>query len=280
MEPIQSLLNAAIGNSAPSCEGQEDPMMALAKMRLDTVNALSEPPRGYDCPICRNKGYVAFLREEPMYRGSIVTRECQCVPYRRALRRMARSGMEDALRGCTFESFNAQADWQRRLKERAMGYAENPVGWLALLGQSGCGKTHLCTAVCAQLLRQGREVVYMSWRQEAARLKAGDLEERQRLLKSFCEAEVLYIDDLFKTGRDQNGAMVPTQADMNLAFTLLNSRYIGAKPTILSSELLMGELLELDEATAGRLLERCGANLCVINPDRGKNHRLNGFGRG
>lgn len=278
MESLNNLIQATAGSSAPSFDA-EDLEMIVGKMKRDTINALSELPRGYDCPICRNKGFVAFVREEGLYRGNVAMRQCSCKPIRRALRKMEQSGLGEALKKCTFDSFSAQKDWQKALKAAAEKYAREPEGWFALLGQSGCGKTHLCTAVCVELLKAGREVVYMSWRQEAGRIKGAEMDQREALLDAFRKAEVLYIDDLFKAGRDLNGEMRPTQADVNLAFTLLNRRYVEKKPTILSSELTVPELIDLDEALAGRMVERCGENLCIVGKDRGKNYRLNGMGK-
>lgn len=278
MERLSSLIQPTVGSSAPSFD-PEDLEMVIGKMKMDTINALSEPPRGYDCPLCRNKGYVAFLQEDEPYRGKVAMRQCSCKPIRRALRRMEQSGLGEALKNCTFDRFEAQKDWQKSLKAAAQKYARGPEGWFALLGQSGCGKTHLCTAVCMELLQAGREVVYMSWRQEAGKIKGGEIDQREAMLDYFRRAEVLYIDDLFKAGRDLNGECRPTQADINLAFTLLNRRYVENKPTILSSELTVPELIDLDEALAGRIVERCGENLCIVSKDRGKNYRLNGAGR-
>ena len=59
---------------------------------------------------------------------------------------------------------------------------------------------------------------------------------------------MLYIDDFFK------GSV--SDADINLAFELLNDRYNSKRMTILSSERSVEDILELDEAIGSRIYER------------------------
>ena len=90
------------------------------------------------------------------------------------------------------------------------------------------------------------------------------------------DAELLYIDDLFKTGRSfDSRSPRPTTADVNVAFEILNYRYTAKLPTIVSSECVLDDLIQIDESLAGRIAERA-KNLFELGPDRGKNYRLRG----
>ena len=81
-------------------------------------------------------------------------------------------------------------------------------------------------------------------------------------------APVLYIDDLFK------GAERPTQGDLNLAFELLNYRYNDERfCTIISTEKLIGELIEIDEAIGSRIAERSKGHMVNLNRDPSRNWR-------
>ena len=157
-----------------------------------------------------------------------------------------------------------------------MDYAKNPEGWFYLGGQSGCGKTHLCTAICREFLLEGKQVIYMLWRDDIAKIKgfATDPEERQKLMERFKTAEVLYIDDLFKTGKNPDGYdPKPTAADINAAFEIINYRYCNPKLlTIISSELNEDELMDIDEAVGGRIFER--SKSFSIAKDRSRNYRM------
>ena len=143
---------------------------------------------------------------------------------------------------------------------------------------SGCGKTHICTAICREFLLHESEVVYMLWRDDIVRIKAAitDSEEYSGEIQRYKQAETLYIDDLFKTGRgqDDSGMQKPTAADINVAFEILNYRYNNKLPTIISSECTMSELLKIDEAIAGRIVECASPMVLAVRPDKGKNYRL------
>ena len=135
---------------------------------------------------------------------------------------------------------------------KAREYASNPRGkWFYICGVPGSGKTHLCIGICNELLNNGYEVRYMLWREVAPQLKSlvtdGDAyTERMDALK---KASVLYIDDFLK------GKV--SDADINLAFELLNARYNDAsKCTIISSERSIEDVLGYDEAVGSRIAER------------------------
>lgn len=107
---------------------------------------------------------------------------------------------ENIIQDRTFEKFQAVEPWQKRLKEGTQEYARDLPGWLLLCGQSGSGKTHLATAVCRQRLLQGDEVRYMPWRDKIGEIKSMSLDvpRRLELIQGYKQAQVLYIDDLYK----------------------------------------------------------------------------------
>lgn len=95
----------------------------------------------------------------------------------------------------------------------------------------------------------------MLWRDVSTQAKAvvNDEAEYRRIVTPLKRVKVLYIDDLFKTGKGQN----PTTGDVNLAFEILNARYNDtSKITLLSSELTMPLILNIDEAVGSRIYER------------------------
>ena len=68
----------------------------------------------------------------------------------------------------TFDSFDVRGNranrQQRESLERAfrhaMNYAQNPEGWLLLLGPTGCGKTHLVHAIANERLKLSHKVLH------------------------------------------------------------------------------------------------------------------------
>ena len=110
---------------------------------------------------------------------------------------------------------------------------------------------HIAHRICSRLMDSGKAVRYMLWRDASAELKAlvTDGEEYQARIKPFKTVPVLYIDDFLKGGH--------SEADIRLAFEILNSRYNDSQlRTIISSEITLFEILGLDEAVGGRIYER------------------------
>lgn len=202
---------------------------------------------GYDCPRCMNRGYHAELRD-----GRAVDVPCQCMAIRRSQVHIRKSGLTDLMKRYTFDAYQTVESWQKAAKARAQQYAADASGWFVAAGSVGSGKTHLCTAICGELLRSGKEVRYMLWRDDGAKMKAvvNDKEEYSKLILPFKRADVLYIDDFWK-GKEV------TSGDINLAFELLNSRYNNTdKLTVISSEKMVEQIMDIDEAIGSRIYER------------------------
>lgn len=224
---------------------------------------------GYFCETCMNKGIVFFIKDDDVW-----SRNCECKKIRKNLRLIEKSGLGSVIRDKTFDAFRVSANWQGALLERAKSFVdESYYKTFFVGGQPGSGKTHLCTAMCGEFIKQGKETRYFLWTREVRDLKGyGDwrYEEKMRELR---EVEVLYIDDYLKVMR---GA-TPTPSDMAIAFEILNSRLLDpTKITIISSELTINELLELDEGTASRICERTGPYAINVSRSPDKNFRLRG----
>lgn len=243
-----------------------------ARRKADSDNRREGDLTGMDCRKCRNKGYIANPRED----GTLFYVDCDCMPSRRSFWKMEKSGLKNVIREMSFERFQTTEAWQEHIKARTMAYAENLDGWLLLCGQVGSGKSHLCTAVCRHRLLKGDAVRYMPWRDDIATLKALSLDNEQRgkMMEELKKAPILYIDDLFKTGRAADGAAHPTGADVSIAFEILNYRYVNHLPTILSTEKTPEELLAIDEAAASRIIERAKVYTLNISRKPERNYRL------
>jgi DNA replication protein DnaC len=256
--------------TAPSPEKSFDPK-AWAEMRVRNYNRTPGTLTGYDCPKCLNRGQVMVAHED----GTTAVRRCECMILRSNLRRLERSGMKGLVERCTFEGFLTPQPWQQKAKALAMEYAQNPAGhWFLLSGQSGCGKTHLCTAICRELMSRGMETRYVLWRDTVQRLKAliKFPEEYGREMDRLKGVQVLYLDDFLKVGG--NGR--PSEGDLNLVFELLNVRYSDeGLLTVISTERPAVELTALDEAMGSRILERCGRYKLTF-AGREKNFRVRG----
>lgn len=245
-------------------------MQRRAERYNNSAGKLNED--GYNCPKCLNRGYTAqiVIRNGMPYE---VYQECDCMKVRRSIARIKASGLENSIRNCKLSAYKATEPWQKSILNKATEYLTNGVDegkWWFIGGQSGSGKTHICTGIARELLYGGHEVKYVIWEQISKSLKAVMNEpEYEEGLAKLENAEILYIDDLFKPIADRP----PTDADLRLAFELLNYRYANNKVTLISSERFLGEIFELDEATGGRIYERSKGFTIIVERDKNRNYR-------
>lgn len=190
--------------------------------------------------------------------GISYSRECSCMAKRRSIRRIKNSGIADMVRRYTFDAYETPDKTRENVKNAALRYVDGQ-GWFYIAGRSGSGKTHICTAICSALMEKGLDIAYLRWRDDSAALKSvvNDAEYEPRVDR-FKRVPVLYIDDFLKGGS--------SEADIRLAFEILNARYNDtAKRTVISSELDIQSMMEIDEALGSRIYER-SRGFCLQAP--------------
>ena len=234
--------------------------------RCQAMNeAVGKSDDGYDCQRCRNKGYIYTTNED----GELLSNKCpDCSNIRTSLRLLKNSGLENK----TFDNFDVKANWQNGLLNTVREYASDASGkWLFMGGQSGCGKTHLCTAALREIIfKQNKAVRIMKWVEASRILKAAVNDGGYGgVADSYKGAEVLYIDDMFK-----GGGNAISNADLRLAFEIIDYRYLKNLPTVISSEFSIDRVLHADEAVGGRIKEKAGKYVLHIKQDSSKNQRL------
>lgn len=238
------------------------------RRKWDRVNAQRKEPReGYECKLCGNKEGLHRVDEK----GNPEFIPCKCRQTRDNIRRMRKSGLQDVITKYALKEFEAKEDWQKNMLDMANEFLENPAcgSWFFLGGQPGSGKTHICTGIVRELLYAGKDVRYLEWRGwiESLRGKMGKY-DYEEFLNEYTRAEVLYIDDLFK------GSDPPTKYEQQIAYMLINERYISPKLiTIISCEYSPNHLIDIDEAMGSRIWERSKKFSLYIKPDETKNYR-------
>lgn len=262
-EPEQK--NLSTGETSP-----EIVYIDQQRWRAEAFNRNPGNLEGYDCPECLNRGFSFKTDDE----GHLISVRCKCMTIRNNRRRVEQSGLSDLLSRYTFDAWIAESDWQGEILSGAKRFAENPDGWFSVCGRPGTGKTHICTAICGELMKKGYDVRYMLWRDAATTLKADSMRDAaaySREIKPLKTVRVLYIDDFFKMG----GGRPPTVMDVNLAFEIINARYsTDGLITIVSTERSLDELMRIDEATASRIYERTKQNRNFYNLAGKQNWRM------
>lgn len=264
MTPLAAIIEKMGGVPMQSLSNEE-----YAQRRVDSYNQTPGDLKGYDCKKCLNRGHIAVLRE-----GNEVMRQCECVATRKSLRQIEQSGLRELMTRCTFDEFTTVAKWRKVALQKAKSFLEDKnAKWFFAGGQVGAGKTHLCTAIVGAMLQDGSPARYMVWDKESKKLKSivNDDAAYAKAIDDLQNMEVLYIDDFLKT---QRGA-VPTVADIKLAFEIVNYRYNNTSlTTLISSEFTLDEIMDFDEATGSRILERAGQYSLIVERDITKNWRI------
>ena len=222
-----------------------------------------------DCPICMNRGYSLYGDEE-----YITQKECSCMVARRSAKNAKRSGLGKLLKH-KLEDYIIRKPFQKVVKDAAEDYLKSEsTDWFVLLGQSGAGKTHVCSAIANVLLSRGKEVSYISWQDFMSEVKKQVPKGDEKYFMEIRDVEVLYIDDFLKSK--------PTTFELDIAYRLLNSRYSRQLATLISSERFLTEknrnaldgLVIMDEAIAGRIKESAGNYITEIKNDDANNYRM------
>lgn len=244
----------------------DDLFRATAQNKVDTYNQsqAEDDGTGVQCSDCNNHGYIAFLNED----GIFSLRPCKCSGIRLTVTRLRAQGLFEKAREQTLSRFQADTDARKILKSLVKKFIAEQKPWgMILCGQSGTGKTHLCTAAFVRLsLDRGLDGRYMQWLTEARKIKATSKDGDDRILNDFKLCRLLYIDDLFKCKKGSE----PSDADVKLAFEILDHRYSHKLPTIISTEMLPEEIRDQDEAIYRRIHEMCYPYIGNVGRDPGK----------
>ncbi len=181
-----------------------------------------------------------------------------------------KSGMSPDLLRKTVSGFMAEEPYQKVLRSVTANYVMNAFSkfesfdtppWLFLGGQSGSGKTHLCAAASNAFIEKGRRVKYCAYTDLTRALSMFDYDLEDEIK----HAKILFLDDLFK--------IEPNAGELKSLFDIIDFRYRHNLQTIISSEKRLSEIEQIDEAIAGRILERCGSFVAGVSQADGRNYR-------
>jgi len=220
----------------------------------------------FNCAICKNKGEIALLGDD----GEMTYAICKCMKARHAYQMIDIQGLTASVQNYTFENFKVSEQWQKSLKDTALEFANSDFkNWFLVCGQSGAGKTHICTAIVGKLLQRGIAVTYMPYVSEMQKLMAlrYDKEEYEDEIEYYKKSLILYIDDFLKMAGSGGGN------ELRTVFEIIDYRYNNRLTTIISSELTFNKLSAVDFAIAMRIKERCGKSVVNIEYGQIKNQR-------
>lgn len=244
------------------------------QIKVDGFNEAQGSLQFYDCPKCKNKGFIMRVEfnedtQEYYSAGS----ECSCMHIRKTLSNAQKSGLGNYI-NMRIDDYEDTEGWQKNIKAKVVKYMNDDSNkWFVALGQSGSGKSMVCSIIANDLLlNKKKKVLYVTWTDFISKLKRDMMGDRTNEVSDYLEeiksVEVLYLDEILKFYNDN---------DKKYLMEIINHRYLNDLKTIISSERLVGELLDIDEATMGRMVELSGEYLINIAKDRAKNYRLKGI---
>lgn len=250
-------------------------VMTAQKSYINQIpeNQTTTSPTTYECPICKDTGFVLVQDKEN------TSRRCECSEVKRCRRLIEKSGIAEAFKEKTVNGYKPKNEQQKAAKKLAVEYITNFASIrqdrnnsVAFLGQIGSGKTHLTIAIANALLKNGIGVLYMQYREAITNLKQliTDDFEYQQALNRYKTASVLLIDDIFKGAINQGRV---NESEMRIMFELINYRYLTKLPVLISGEYDIDTIISMDEAIGSRIAEMCSGRI-VIFKGKHLNHRM------
>jgi DNA replication protein DnaC len=223
------------------------------------------------CSICHGAGFVRrdLPPGHPDFGRALL---CECARTEAAARQqrrmldMSNLGM---LARLTFASFvpegygldpNRQHNLQRAVAA-ARQYAENPDGWLVLMGGYGCGKTHLAAAIANHRIAAGAQPLFVVVPDLLDHLRATygpssevGYDERFNQVRN---APLLILDDL--------GTQAATPWAQEKLFQIFNHRYNAQLPTVVTTN---QQLEDIDVRVRSRLVDpEISQLVTILAPD-------------
>lgn len=226
-----------------------------------------------NCELCKNRGYIYFKSN---YNGLFVlkSKACECKKKRDMLQKAQDNGLGQYIdkRMKDFEAWNETA---KTIKAKGIEFCKNHSDdqcWFMIIGQSGCGKTLMGSIICNHLLlNKNKNVLYTTWTDLMTKVKLQNMAQETKsslnILSAVKEAEVLFLDECLKEY---------TPTEIRYLSEIINYRYTNNLKTIITSEFMMKDLLQIEESVFGRIFEKCdyGKELIEVKKDMKNNYRL------
>jgi DNA replication protein DnaC len=232
---LQVATTAAAGGACGVCGGRG----WLRERREErAVARLCECSR--DCQVCGNTGYARGVKEATFSekvgkRSYDVVSPCECRTRLKRLERFAEAGLPGVLSHADFDGYRPYSESQHDACQVARAFADGfgrgrPERGFILSGTVGTGKTHLLSAVLAQVtLVHGVRARYQEISLLYADIRRGfrDGKSGGEIIGPLSEVDVLAIDELGK-GRG-------SQFEMETLDELIARRYNAGKLTLFAT---------------------------------------------
>lgn len=190
---------------------------------------------GENSPCYVNRNCIACSKEKQTAKENYETEERI-----RALK--IANGVPERYLNTSFDNYTVTNDKQNQIVGALKGYSCDSN--IVMVGQTGCGKTHLALACLNELLRKGKRAYYVKF-YKLFKFQINDKQYFEKLLR----ADFLIIDEY---GVSEN------EKKSNLLFEIIDERTDNNLPTVLISNLTTTAFKEsISDALYSRLKENC-----------------------
>lgn len=212
-------------------------------MNTDILDKIGNLPGDPDCPVCSGLGYIRseVPVEDPGF-GKVQICSCRQDDVNAHIRRQLFSLSNlNELSNLTFDNFQPhgriglwayQAGSIERAYNQAWQFANNPSGWLVLIGAYGCGKTHLAASIANLAVANQVPTLFITVPDllDSLRFSYNDPEVRfQDRFENVRSAPLLILDDF--------GTQNATPWAQEKLFQIINYRYINRLPMVVTTNL-------------------------------------------
>lgn len=250
----------------------------------ETTAAIEES--SYNCLKCKDTGSYLVRKKNGYYvRGVEIEQdyyvECECSKMLKTNRLIRSSAITEEFQKMSFKNFTSDGVHPivAEMKSKANQYytafddiknlRQNSI---MLIGQPGCGKTHLLTAISNYLMHIKQvPVLYFPYKDGMNDIAANNFERKNEIMERMKSVDVLFIDDLFKP---IGGKVDVKHWQTEIIFEVVNYRYLNNMPLLISSELSLDDMLYIDEALTSRLFEMAEDFTVTVKKDMKINYRL------
>ena len=224
--------------------------------------ALELPRQRATCPTCKGAGYL--IKENPAGGSDLVPCHCK----RRELvesdyQELQRLSNLQPFADKTFDSFDPTVPGVTEAYEAARAFAKNPNGWLLLIGNYGCGKTHLAAAISNEAVRRHIKTLFTIVPDLLDHLRASYAPDSpvryDERIEGVRTVYLLILDDL---GTENASPWAGEKL-----YQIINYRYNYRLPTVITTN---RDLDQIDARIRSRIVDR---NLCRRTLIKAKDYR-------
>jgi len=219
-------------------------------MNFQGKESTNTSPETYNCPICRDAGFVHPVFEGKVDFSQVVPCRCQLTPEaekRRQAKLLEMCNISNKREHCNFENFKTYGDTilvNAVTLAKVVASSSPDVIFLTIIGESDRGKSHLAIATCQEWIKRGSPASYINVPKFLQDLRNG-FDDRSYSLRMhhFCNVGLLVLDDL--------GSEKVTEWGAEQIQTIINYRYDEAKHTIITTNRPLDDLFNYADYREG-----------------------------